>query len=157
MGAVAAPRFRDALPEDPWTVRRFLDRCGLRVDRRRLVGLGGPHGEETPGCSSGSLLHFKATLGGSAGPAHHVDRLGGCDIELPTFRVFVEGLYYSYSHTNSAVLQGLWRGLLVTSLVLLDMAGSPIALSAEHEEALRSDMASFGCSMGASNWGQYGN
>ncbi|MFB6527604.1 DUF6086 family protein [Streptomyces sp. NPDC056399] len=87
----------------------------------------------------------------------HVDRLGGCDIELPTFRVFVEGLYHSYSHTNSAVLQGLWRGLLVTSLVLLDMAGSPIALSAEHEEALRSDMASFGCSMGASNWGQYSN
>ncbi|MFE6852394.1 DUF6086 family protein [Streptomyces sp. NPDC057674] len=87
----------------------------------------------------------------------HVDRLGGCDIELPTFRVFVEGLYHSYSHTNSAVLQGLWRGLLVTSLVLLDMAGSPIALSAEHEEALRSDMASFGCSMGSSNWGQYSN
>lgn len=85
----------------------------------------------------------------------HNDRLGGCDIELPTFRVFVEGLYDSYSRTNSAVLQGLWRGLLVTSLVLLDMAGSPITLSAEHEEALRSDMASFGRSMGAPNWRRY--
>ncbi|MFC9384735.1 DUF6086 family protein [Streptomyces venezuelae] len=85
----------------------------------------------------------------------HNDRLGGCDIELPTFRVFVEGLYDSYSRTNSAVLQGLWRGLLVTSLVLLDMAGSSITLSAEHEEALRSDMASFGRSMGAPNWRAY--
>ncbi|MER7463557.1 DUF6086 family protein [Streptomyces sp. NPDC097981] len=83
------------------------------------------------------------------------DRLGGCDMELPTFRAFVEGLYDSYSRTNSEVLQGLWRGLLVTSLVLLDMAGSPITLRAEHEEALRSQMASFGRSMGAPNWRQY--
>ncbi|WP_406418843.1 DUF6086 family protein [Streptomyces sp. NBC_00842] len=85
----------------------------------------------------------------------HNDRLGGCDIELPTFQAFVEGLYDSYSRTNSAVLQGLWRGLLVTSLVLLDMAGSSITLSAEHEDALRSGMASFGRSMGAPNWRQY--
>ncbi|MFJ8943324.1 DUF6086 family protein [Streptomyces sp. NPDC102395] len=85
----------------------------------------------------------------------HNDRLGGCDIELPTFRAFVEGAYDSYSRTNSPVLQGLWRGLLVTSLVLLEMAGSSITLSAEHEEALRSEMASFGRSMGASSWRQY--
>ncbi|MFB6776446.1 DUF6086 family protein [Streptomyces sp. NPDC056352] len=85
------------------------------------------------------------------------DRIGGCDVELPTFRAFVEGLYDSYSRTNSAVLQGLWRGLLVTSLVLLDMAGSSITLSAEHEEALRNEMASVGRSMGAPNWRQYRN
>ncbi|MFE0628876.1 DUF6086 family protein [Streptomyces sp. NPDC058864] len=83
------------------------------------------------------------------------DRLGGCDVELPEFRAFVEGVYDAYSRTNSAVLQGLWRGLLVTSLVLLDMAGSPITLSTEHEEALRSEMASFGRSMEAPNWRQY--
>lgn len=64
-------------------------------------------------------------------------------------------MYDSYSRTNSASLQGLWRGLLVTSLVLLDMAGSPITLSVEHQEALRSDMATFGRSMGAPNWRQY--
>ncbi|MEU9777745.1 DUF6086 family protein [Streptomyces sp. NPDC047968] len=85
----------------------------------------------------------------------HIDRLGGCDIDLPTFRDFVEGMYDSYSRTNSEVLQGLWRGLLVTSLVLLDMAGSSITLSAEHQEALRSDMASIGRSMGAPNWRKY--
>ncbi|MFD7321480.1 DUF6086 family protein [Streptomyces sp. NPDC059875] len=83
------------------------------------------------------------------------DRLGGCDIELPTFEVFVEGLYDSYARTNSEVLQGLWRGLLVTSLVLLDMAGSSIRMSAEHEKALRREMSSVGRSMGAPNWRQY--
>ncbi|WUD70637.1 DUF6086 family protein [Streptomyces sp. NBC_00510] len=83
------------------------------------------------------------------------DRLGGCDVDLPEFRAFVEGLYDAYSRTNSEVLQGLWRGLLVTSLVLLDMAESSITLSAEHQEALRSEMASFGRSMGAPNWRQY--
>ncbi|MCX2922302.1 DUF6086 family protein [Streptomyces sp. NEAU-W12] len=83
------------------------------------------------------------------------DRLGGCDVDLPAFRTFAEGLYDAYSRTNSAVLQGLWRGLLVTSLVLLDMAGSSITLSAEHEESLKSEMASFGRSMGAANWRQY--
>ncbi|WMX47269.1 DUF6086 family protein [Streptomyces roseicoloratus] len=84
------------------------------------------------------------------------DRLGGCDVELPVFRVFVEGLYESYSRTDhNPVLDGLSRGLLVTSLVLLDMAGSPIPLSAEHEEALRGEMGSFGRSMGAANWRLY--
>ncbi|MEU1620684.1 DUF6086 family protein [Streptomyces sp. NPDC005722] len=75
-------------------------------------------------------------------------RLGGCDVVLPTFRVFVEGLYASYSSTEHRVLHGLSRGLLVTSLVLLDMAGSSLTLRAEHENALRSEMASFGRAMG---------
>ncbi|WP_435888784.1 hypothetical protein [Streptomyces niveus] len=69
----------------------------------------------------------------------------------------MEGLYASYSRTDSAVLQGLWRGQPVTSLVPLDVAGSSITLSAEHEDALRSDMASVGRSMGAPNWRHYGN
>ncbi|MEU0274148.1 DUF6086 family protein [Streptomyces sp. NPDC006307] len=79
------------------------------------------------------------------------DRIGGCDIELPTSRAFVEGLYDSHSRTNSPLLRGLWHGLLVTSLVLLDMAGPSITLRAEDEEALRGEMASFGRSMGAAN------
>ncbi|MFD7324188.1 DUF6086 family protein [Streptomyces sp. NPDC059875] len=82
-------------------------------------------------------------------------RIGGCDVDLPTFRVFVEGLYKSYSSTQNPVLHGLSRGLLVTSLVLLDMAGASLTLRAEHEEALRSEMASFGRSMGAANWRRY--
>ncbi|MDV5147350.1 DUF6086 family protein [Streptomyces sp. SBC-4] len=84
-------------------------------------------------------------------------RIGGCDIDLPAFRVFVEGLYESYSSAGNPVLLGLSRGLLATSLVLLDMAGSSLMLRAEHEEVLRSEMASYGRSMGSANWRQYGS
>jgi hypothetical protein len=79
------------------------------------------------------------------------DRLGGCDVDLPTFRVFVEGLYKSYYSAGNPVLRGLSRSLLVTSLVLLDMAGPSLMLRPEHEEALWGEMASFGRSMGAAN------
>ncbi|MGW9034649.1 DUF6086 family protein [Streptomyces sp. NPDC055721] len=145
--------------------QRIISSDALRpLQKRGVAGLSYPYELDgktlwDAGSESGRL-YFSLTRGAAEHiqlptGLTHIDRLGGCDIELPTFRVFVEGLYDSYSRTNSAVLQRLWRGLLVTSLVLLDMAGSSITLSAEHEEALRSDMASFGCSMGAPNWRQY--
>ncbi|MFC7258924.1 DUF6086 family protein [Streptomyces lutosisoli] len=73
---------------------------------------------------------------------------GSCDIELLTFRSFVQGLYGTYSSTRNPVLHGLTRGLLVTSLVLLERAGAPITLKPEHEEALREEKAAFTRSMG---------
>ncbi|WP_330348282.1 DUF6086 family protein [Streptomyces sp. NBC_00582] len=73
---------------------------------------------------------------------------GSCDIELSTFRAFVQGLYTLYSSTSSLVIHGLARGLLVTSLVLLERAGAPITLKPEHEEALREEKAAFARSMG---------
>ncbi|MYS13334.1 DUF6086 family protein [Streptomyces sp. SID4982] len=73
---------------------------------------------------------------------------GSCDIELSTFRTFVQGLYGTYSSTPSPVLHGLTRGLLVTSLVLLERAGASIMLKPEHEEALREEKTAFARSMG---------
>ncbi|MFJ9430699.1 DUF6086 family protein [Streptomyces sp. NPDC101490] len=85
------------------------------------------------------------------------DRLGGCDVDLPTFREFVEGLYESYASTHNPVLHGLSRGLLVTSLVLLDMAEAPLPLKAEHDEAFRGEKATFARSMGSADWKRYSN
>ncbi|KKZ72795.1 DUF6086 family protein [Streptomyces showdoensis] len=85
------------------------------------------------------------------------DRLGGCDVEPAVFRAFVAEMYDSYFRTNSAVLRGLWRGPLVTSLVLLDMAGAPLAPGAGREDALWGDMAAVGRSMGAPDWRRYGD
>lgn len=73
---------------------------------------------------------------------------GSSDIELPTFRAFVEGLYNTYSSTHSPVIHGLMRGLLVTSLVLLDRAGASITLEPKHEDALREDKAALARAMG---------
>ena len=73
---------------------------------------------------------------------------GSCDVELPTFRAFVQGLYAHYSSTSNPVIHGLARGLLVTSLVLLEHAGAPITLKPEHEEALKEEKTAFARSMG---------
>ncbi|MFJ8592099.1 DUF6086 family protein [Streptomyces sp. NPDC093598] len=73
---------------------------------------------------------------------------GSCDIELPTFRAFVRGLYGAYSSVGNPVLRGLTRDLLITSLVLLERAEAPITLKPEHEEVLREERAVFTRSMG---------
>ncbi|WP_406271298.1 DUF6086 family protein [Streptomyces sp. NBC_00191] len=73
---------------------------------------------------------------------------GGCDVELHTFRAFVEGLYGTYSSTRNPVLHGLMRGLLVTSLVLLEHAGASITLKPEHEEAFGEEKAALARAMG---------
>ncbi|MFJ2262750.1 DUF6086 family protein [Streptomyces sp. NPDC087844] len=73
---------------------------------------------------------------------------GSCDIELPTFRAFVQGLYGTYSSAGNPVLRGLTRDLLITSLVLLEHAEAPITLKPEHEEDLREGRMVFTRSMG---------
>lgn len=73
---------------------------------------------------------------------------GSCDIELSLFQPFVERMYSTYSSTRNPVLHGLTRGLLITSLVLLEQAGREIALTPEHEEDLGSDKAAFARAMG---------
>ncbi|MDT0389176.1 DUF6086 family protein [Streptomyces dubilierae] len=73
---------------------------------------------------------------------------GSCEIELSTFRAFVQGLYDTWSSAGNPVLRGLTRDLLVTSLVLLDGAGAPIVLQPAHEEALGEEKAAIARSMG---------
>ncbi len=73
---------------------------------------------------------------------------GGCDIELPAFQAFVEGLYDSYSSTRNPVLHGMIRGLLIASLILLEQAGASIALKPEHEDAFWEEKVDFGRAMG---------
>ncbi|MFJ1551956.1 MULTISPECIES: DUF6086 family protein [unclassified Streptomyces] len=73
---------------------------------------------------------------------------GGCDIELPVFRTFVEGLYETYSSTRNPVLHGVVRGLLIASLVVLEVGGAPIKLKPEHEETFREDKVIFARAMG---------
>jgi hypothetical protein len=69
-------------------------------------------------------------------------------MELLTFRAFVQALYDTWSSAGNAVSRGLTRDLLITSLVLLEGAGAPIALRPEHEEALGEEKAAFARSMG---------
>ncbi|GGW75187.1 hypothetical protein GCM10010503_60970 [Streptomyces lucensis JCM 4490] len=79
---------------------------------------------------------------------------GSCDIDLPTFRAFVQGLYARYSSTSHPVTHGLARGLLVTSLVLLERAGAPLTLKPEHEEALGEEKTAFAHAMGDGEQGR---
>ncbi|MFC7219287.1 DUF6086 family protein [Streptomyces polyrhachis] len=68
---------------------------------------------------------------------------GECEVKLPAFRSFVQRLYETYSSTRSMHVHGFIDGLLITSLVLLERAGSPLELLPEHEQALREERAAF--------------
>ncbi|MCX4487812.1 DUF6086 family protein [Streptomyces anulatus] len=72
---------------------------------------------------------------------------GGCDIDLPAFRIFTEGLYETYSSTRNPVLHGVVRGVLIASLVVLEAAGTPITLKPEHEKTLREEKKNFARAM----------
>ncbi|MFE4369818.1 DUF6086 family protein [Streptomyces sp. NPDC056835] len=66
---------------------------------------------------------------------------GGCDVEVESFRAFVEALDGIYSSTGNQVLHGLAHGLLVTSLVLLERAGGEITLTHRYAAALLAEKA----------------
>ncbi|MFD0508469.1 DUF6086 family protein [Streptomyces chiangmaiensis] len=73
---------------------------------------------------------------------------GECDVDLPVFRAFVERLYRGYASTSSPHIHGFMRSLLITSLILLESAGTPLALKPEHEEAFREERATLTRAMG---------
>ncbi|MFD3916728.1 DUF6086 family protein [Streptomyces sp. NPDC058603] len=72
---------------------------------------------------------------------------GGCDVELAQFETFVQALHGLYTSTGSEVLHGLTRGLLVTSLVLLERAGGVITLKPSHEAVLLAEKAALARTM----------
>ncbi|MEV6204425.1 DUF6086 family protein [Streptomyces sp. NPDC051771] len=63
----------------------------------------------------------------------YVDRLGGSDVDIAVFQGFTQKLYDSHFNTNNFVLHGLLRGLLLTSLVMLENGGGSIVRSPESE------------------------
>ncbi|MEV7294127.1 DUF6086 family protein [Streptomyces microflavus] len=74
---------------------------------------------------------------------------GGCDVEPEEFHEFVVGLHDLYSRTNSAVLHGLLKGVLITSLVLLERTGRSLPLRPGQEHPLWAEREEFSRSMAA--------
>ncbi|MFB7829477.1 DUF6086 family protein [Streptomyces hydrogenans] len=64
------------------------------------------------------------------------DRLGGSNVDVEIFQRFTQALYDRCAHTNSFVLHGLLRGLLLTSLVMLERCGGTITRETEEEAGL---------------------
>ncbi|CAL9422088.1 DUF6086 family protein [Streptomyces sp. enrichment culture] len=62
------------------------------------------------------------------------ERLGGSDVDLAVFQRFTQGLYERCCSTKNFVLHGLLRGLLLTSIVMLEMGGGSIARTREERE-----------------------
>ncbi|MFI6370943.1 DUF6086 family protein [Streptomyces sp. NPDC050546] len=61
---------------------------------------------------------------------------GGCAVDRDAFQAFVQRLYDRCASTTSKVWWDLARGLLVTSLVLLDRSGGAIVLRPEDASTL---------------------
>lgn len=59
-----------------------------------------------------------------------------CEIDPKLFRGFVEGLYEVYFSTRHPVQHGLIKGLLLTSLVVLERTGTVITPKSEKEKPL---------------------
>ncbi|MEV7994510.1 DUF6086 family protein [Streptomyces sp. NPDC086077] len=64
------------------------------------------------------------------------ERLGGSDVDLVAFQQFTQGLYDRYCSTSNFVLHGLLRGLLLTSIVMLEKGGGSIDRNPEREDGL---------------------
>lgn len=71
------------------------------------------------------------------------ERLGGSDVDLATFQQFTQGLYDRWCSTNNFVLHGLLRGLLLTSIVMLEKGGGSIARNHEWEDGLLEDLDAY--------------
>ncbi|MFJ8980020.1 DUF6086 family protein [Streptomyces sp. NPDC102282] len=64
------------------------------------------------------------------------ERLGGSDVDLAAFQQFTQELYDRYCSTRNFVLHGLLRGLLLTSIVMLEKGGGSIARNHKREDGL---------------------
>lgn len=68
-----------------------------------------------------------------------------CTIDLDDFRLFVEALHGSFLRTRHPISQSLTRGILITSLVILERGGVEPTPTPEPE--LRDEMAAYSRSM----------
>ncbi|MGI5253596.1 DUF6086 family protein [Actinacidiphila glaucinigra] len=71
------------------------------------------------------------------------ERLGGSDVDLAVFQQFTQGLYDRYCSTNNFVLHGLLRGLLLTSIVMLEKGGGSIDRNRDGESGLLEDLDAY--------------
>jgi hypothetical protein len=71
------------------------------------------------------------------------ERLGGSDVDPAVFQQFTQALYDRYCSTNNFVLHGLLRGLLLTSIVMLEKGGGSVARNREREDGLLEDLGAY--------------
>ncbi|WP_052744384.1 DUF6086 family protein [Streptomyces odonnellii] len=76
---------------------------------------------------------------------------GGCDVDMATFQTFTQGLYDRYCSTRHLVLLGLIKGLLISSIVMLENGGGTIVRTPEREAGLLEDHDSFRRAMWVEN------
>ncbi|MFE4829260.1 DUF6086 family protein [Streptomyces sp. NPDC056672] len=72
---------------------------------------------------------------------------GGCDVDMGTFQTFTQGMYDKYCSTNHFILRRLLRGLLVSSIVMLENGDGTIIRTPERETGLLEDKDDFTRSM----------
>ncbi|MFJ6139012.1 DUF6086 family protein [Kitasatospora sp. NPDC092286] len=70
-----------------------------------------------------------------------------CTVNVQVFRQFVDGLLECYASTRHPVQHGLMRGVLLTSLVILERGGVVIAPKSEREASLLGEVEIFARSM----------
>ncbi|MFE4305697.1 DUF6086 family protein [Streptomyces sp. NPDC056891] len=75
------------------------------------------------------------------------ERLGGSDVDLSVFQQFTQALYDRYCSTNHFILHGLLRGLVLTSVVMLERGGGSITRTLENEDGLLEDLDAYARSM----------
>ncbi|MFJ8210571.1 DUF6086 family protein [Streptomyces sp. NPDC096033] len=72
---------------------------------------------------------------------------GTCTVNFATFRVFVDAVLQFYSSTRHPVQHALTRGLLLTSLVILERGGGAITPRSPREEEVISAAVEFSRAM----------
>jgi hypothetical protein len=69
------------------------------------------------------------------------------EIEIEAFQTLVNAVYQDFRSTNHPVYRGQLRGWLLTSLVLLQRAGSPLPAIDDAEPGLQQDLAGYAKAM----------
>jgi hypothetical protein len=64
---------------------------------------------------------------------------GGADVDISTFQTFTQGLYDRFCATRNLLLHDLLRGVLLTSIVMLENGGGTIVRTPEREAGLLED------------------
>ncbi|MFI1160266.1 DUF6086 family protein [Streptomyces sioyaensis] len=70
-----------------------------------------------------------------------------CAVDVPVFRQFVEALLECYASTRHPVQHGLMRGVLLTSLVMLERGGVKMSPESEREASVLAEVKVFASSM----------
>ncbi|GGN60296.1 DUF6086 family protein [Streptomyces kronopolitis] len=70
-----------------------------------------------------------------------------CAVDVQVFRQFVEGLLECYASTRHPVQHGLMRGVLLTSLVMLERVGVEMSPKSEREASILEEVETFAGAM----------